>query len=190
VATKVEIVVEERPRYREYQEMVAPLFGVELAHASESVEVEGDETVNDPGAVGAVATCTLVVAVLVPFAFVAVRVKTVVEVGFTEVDPMRVDVLKEPGLTVTEEAFVMFQESVLVPAEATTPGEAVNAVIEGVMPESVVADALVDDAEIFPTLSCASTYQKYVVEVARPESEYVRRVVVAMSGMVEVEIPR
>ena len=32
------------------------MFGVLLAHERERVEVEGDETVNDPGAVGAVAT--------------------------------------------------------------------------------------------------------------------------------------
>ena len=50
------------------------MFGVELAHARERVEVVGLPTVNDPGAVGAVATATDVVAVLVPFAFVAVRV--------------------------------------------------------------------------------------------------------------------
>jgi hypothetical protein len=54
--------------------MLAPLFGVELAHESERVEVVGLPTVNDPGAVGAVATVTEVVAVLVPFAFAAVIV--------------------------------------------------------------------------------------------------------------------
>ena len=54
--------------------MVAQLFGVELAHERASVEVVGLPTVNDPGAVGAVATLTLVVAVEVPFAFVAVKV--------------------------------------------------------------------------------------------------------------------
>jgi hypothetical protein len=52
--------------------MVAPLFGVELAQVSARVEVVGLPTVNDPGALGAVATATVVVAVLVPFAFVAV----------------------------------------------------------------------------------------------------------------------
>ena len=50
------------------------MFGVLLAQASESVEVVGVPTVKEPGAVGAVATWTEVVAVLVPFAFVAVIV--------------------------------------------------------------------------------------------------------------------
>ena len=50
------------------------MLGVELAHARERVLVVGEETVREPGAVGAVATWTLVVAVLVPFAFTAVRV--------------------------------------------------------------------------------------------------------------------
>ena len=50
------------------------MLGVLVAHARESVEVEGFETVKDVGAVGAVATFTLVVAVLVPLLFVAVMV--------------------------------------------------------------------------------------------------------------------
>jgi hypothetical protein len=54
--------------------MLAPLFGVLDAHARERVDVEGDETVKAPGDVGAVATCTEVVAVDVPIAFVAVSV--------------------------------------------------------------------------------------------------------------------
>jgi hypothetical protein len=54
--------------------MVAPLFGVELAQESDAVLVPIEETVREPGAVGGVATETVVVAVLVPFAFVAVRV--------------------------------------------------------------------------------------------------------------------
>ena len=54
--------------------MAAPLLGVELAHERERVEVVGLPTVKEPGAVGAVATETEVVAVVVPFAFVAVIV--------------------------------------------------------------------------------------------------------------------
>jgi len=50
------------------------LLGVLDVHDKERVEVEGDETVKDPGAVGGVATEMLVVAVVVPFAFVAVIV--------------------------------------------------------------------------------------------------------------------
>jgi hypothetical protein len=81
----------------------------------------------------------------------------VVEVGFTVNEPTSVLVLKLPGVMATDEAFVTLKESVLVPAEATTPGEALKLVMEGVMPESVVADALVEDAETLPTLSCAVT---------------------------------
>ena len=99
------------------------MFGVELAQARLSVEVVGLVTVSDPGAVGAVATCTLVVAVEVPFAFVAVRVKTVVEVGFTVVDPMSVEVEKPPGVMATELALETFQLKVDVPAERTSEGE-------------------------------------------------------------------
>ena len=51
--------------------MIAPLFGVLDAQESARVEVVGPLTVNDPGAAGAVATLTEVVAVNVPFAFVA-----------------------------------------------------------------------------------------------------------------------
>ena len=62
---------------------------------------------------------------LVPFAFVAVKVKTVVEVGFTIVDPMRVDVEKLlSGEMATELAFEIFQLKVEVPALATIEGEA------------------------------------------------------------------
>ena len=50
------------------------MFGVDDAQLSARVLVVGLPTLNDPGAVGAVATFTVVVAVLVPFAFVAVIV--------------------------------------------------------------------------------------------------------------------
>ena len=56
----------------------------------------------------------------------------IVEVGFTVVDPKSVLVLKLPGVIATELAFVMFQERVEVPFRATTPGDAVKAVMEGV----------------------------------------------------------
>jgi hypothetical protein len=55
----------------------------------------------------------------------------VVEVGFTVVDPMRVEVEKVPGVMATEPALLTFQERVDVPAEATTPGDAEKAVIAG-----------------------------------------------------------
>ena len=100
-------------------------------------------------------TATVVVAVLVPFALVAVTVYVMVEVGFTAVAPMRVEVLKEPGVMATEEAFAMFQERVEVPADATMPDEAVKEAMVGRMPESVVPDATEDEADILPTLSWA-----------------------------------
>jgi hypothetical protein len=49
------------------------------------------------------------------------------------------------------------QLKVEVPFKATTVGDAEKAVMEGVTPESVVAEALVEDAETLPTLSCAVT---------------------------------
>jgi hypothetical protein len=104
---------------------------VELVQERESVEVVGLPTEKDPGAVGAVATDTDVVAVVVPFAFVAVRVKIVVDVGFTANDPMRVLVLKPPGVIATDEALVIFHESVDVPAEATSVGDAEKEEIPG-----------------------------------------------------------
>lgn len=50
------------------------MFGVEEAQFNASVELEGLPTEKEPGAVGGVATCTVVVAVLVPLGFVAVIV--------------------------------------------------------------------------------------------------------------------
>ena len=52
--------------------MVAPLFGVELAHERDAVLAPSEETEKDPGAVGAVVTETVVVAVEVPAPLVAV----------------------------------------------------------------------------------------------------------------------
>jgi hypothetical protein len=94
-----------------------------------------------------------VVAILVPFAFVAVIVYIVVEVGFTDVDPMSVLVLNPPGVIATDEALVIFQESVDVPAEATMLGDELNDDTEGRLLDIVVPDETVDDAEVFPTLS-------------------------------------
>lgn len=54
--------------------MVAPLFGVLDAQLKARVEVVGLPTEKEPGVAGAVATDTEVVAVLVPFTFVAVIV--------------------------------------------------------------------------------------------------------------------
>jgi hypothetical protein len=81
----------------------------------------------------------------------------VVLVWFTVVDPMRIDVEKLPGVIAIEEAFVIFQESVLVPAKATIVGDAEKEEMEGKLPLVVVADALVEDAETLPTESFAVT---------------------------------
>ena len=106
------------------------MFGVELAHARDRVEVEGLPTVKLPGAVGAVATWILVVAVEVPFVFVAVRVK-MVEVesaGVVALVPVTVPIV---GLMESEVAPVTLQLKVEVPAEATTFGEPEKAVMDG-----------------------------------------------------------
>jgi hypothetical protein len=54
--------------------MVAPLFGVEVAQDKEALEAVVPVTLNEPGAVGAVATETVAVAVEVPLLLTAVRV--------------------------------------------------------------------------------------------------------------------
>jgi hypothetical protein len=99
------------------------LFGVLAVQESARVELVGLPTERLPGAVGAVATAMEVVAVLVPLLFVAVIVYILVLVGFTVSDPMRVLVLKPPGVIATDDALLIFQESDDAPAEATTVGE-------------------------------------------------------------------
>ena len=108
------------------------------------------------GAVGAVATLTEVVAVLVPFAFVAVRVKTVVapSAGVVVLVPVTVPT---PWSMESEVALLTVQLKVEVPFRATVAGEALKAVMEGVMPESVAPEATDEEAETFPTLSRAVT---------------------------------
>ena len=54
--------------------MVAPLLGVEEAQDKETVEAVVPVMLREPGAVGAVATETVVVAVEVPLLLTAVRV--------------------------------------------------------------------------------------------------------------------
>lgn len=62
-------------------------------------------------------TLIVVVAVAVPLALVAVNVYTVVEVGSTISDPTRVDVEKEPGMIVTDDAFETSHERIEEDAE-------------------------------------------------------------------------
>lgn len=71
-------------------------------------------------------TRTVVVAVLVPFAFVAVRVYVVVDVGFTVSNPMRVDVERLPGVMATDDAFETAQLKVEVPFVTMALGEAIK----------------------------------------------------------------
>jgi hypothetical protein len=81
----------------------------------------------------------------------------VVEVGFTVTEPIRVLVLTLPGVIATDDALVMFQERVLVPAEATTVGDAEKEEMVGVIPDCVVPAVLNDFTEMFPALSYEST---------------------------------
>ena len=98
-----------------YPARPGPPTSVDEAQVRVIVEVPVALATTEVGVEGGVASIvTLVVAVLVPFAFVAVKVYVVVEVGFTVVEPMRVLVLKLPGVMATEEAFETFQERVLV----------------------------------------------------------------------------
>jgi hypothetical protein len=55
----------------------------------------------------------------------------IVDVGFTVKELTRVEVENDPGVIATEDAFVMFQLSVLVPAEATIEEEAVKEEMAG-----------------------------------------------------------
>ena len=105
-------------------------MGVELAQARERVEVVGLPTVKVPGAVGAVATLTEVVAVLVPFAFVAVRVKRVVapSAGVVVLVPVTVPT---PWSMESEVALLTVQLKVEVPFRATVAGEAEKAEMAG-----------------------------------------------------------
>jgi len=113
-------------------------------------------TVRDWGDEGTVAIATEVVAVEVPFAFVAVRVYIVeVEsVGVVVEVPVTVPIV---GLIESDVAPLTLQESVEVPFKTTAGGDALNEEIEGTIPVSVVDDAILEDAETLPTLSCAVT---------------------------------
>ena len=88
----------------------------------ESVDVAQERSISvwDTG----VAVRPVGVVVLVPFAFVAVSVYVVVEVGFTIVEPESVLVEKLPGVIERDVAFATFQESVDDPDGATSVGDA------------------------------------------------------------------
>src|ERR1035441_1363903 len=133
--------------------MVAPLFGDEADQDREVVEAVVPVMLSDPGVVGAVATETVMVAVVVPLPFTAVKVYRVVveRAGVVVLLPVTVPIL---GLMDREVALATVQLSVEVPFRATTAGEAVNEEMVGEeRPLRVVPDAVVEEAELSPTLS-------------------------------------
>src|ERR1035441_6515052 len=135
--------------------MVAPLFGDEADQDREGVEAVVPVMLSDPGVVGAVATETVMVAVVVPLPFTAVKVYRVVveRAGVVVLLPVTVPIL---GLMDREVALATVQLSVEVPFRATTAGEAVNEEMVGEeRPLRVVPDAVVEEAELLPTLSLA-----------------------------------
>jgi hypothetical protein len=151
--------------------MVAPLFGVLDVQERAMVDVVGPVAVNDPGAVGAVATVTVVVAVLVPFAFAALIVYVVVEVGLTVIDPTSVEVESDPGVIVMEFALVIFHESVLVPAGATIVGDALKEEMTGDT-FSTFTVLLTVVVLLFPSVANAqSVVEPFEVEVVFHEME-------------------
>jgi len=136
-----------------YPEKPLPPVSVELDHEREILKAVDVVTVREPGIVGAVAsTDTDVVAVVVPFAFVAVKVKRVVvaRAGVVVLVPVTVPIV---GLMEREVALDAVQLRVLVPFNATSVGDAEKDEMEGRLLEIVVPDETVDDAEVFPTLS-------------------------------------
>jgi hypothetical protein len=95
------------------------------------------------GVEGGAATATVVWAVEVPFALVAVRVYVVVDVGFTVTEPEAVEVENEPGVMAIELAFVTFQERVDdAPDAAVEDGDAVKDEIFGGLPEAALKVAI------------------------------------------------
>src|ERR1035438_6768958 len=100
-------------------------------------------------------TVTVTLAVLVPFAFVAVRVKRV-EVARAPVTVLVPDTVPIVGLIESDVAPETVQPRVEVPFKATTVGAAVNREMVGRMPLTVVPEAMVDEAERLPPLSCAT----------------------------------
>src|ERR1035441_344402 len=114
--------------------MVAPLFGDEADQDREVVEAVVPVMLSDPGVVGAVATETVMVAVVVPLPFTAVKVYRVVveRAGVVVLLPVTVPIL---GLMDREVALATVQLSVEVPFRATTAGEAVNEEMVGRVPD-------------------------------------------------------
>ena len=65
-----------------------------------------------------------------------------VDVGVTVVEPTRVEVENDPGVIATDDAFVIFQESVEGTPEATREGDAVKEAIVGRGATVIVAVAV------------------------------------------------
>ena len=116
---------------------------------------------------GVPSTVTVVSAVEVPLVLEAKSVYTVVEVGFTRVLPMRVVVLKEPGVMDTEEAFVTDQESVEVTPGWMREEDAVKEETVGATADGVTLPEGDEEAEV-PTAFVAVTVKVYEVPFVRP----------------------
>lgn len=61
-----------------------------------------------------------------------------VDVGFTVVDPTRVELENDPGVIATDDAFVTLKERVEVPAEATIVADATKETMAGALPFKTV----------------------------------------------------
>ena len=77
----------------------------------------------------------------------------IVDVGFTVVDPIKVDVENPPGVIATEDALLMFHERVDVPADATMVGDAENDAMDGVEVFTVTVVVAIDVPKLFVMLN-------------------------------------
>ena len=103
-------------------------------------------------------TVIVVWAVLVPFPLdEAVRVYVVVEVGATFQEPMRVEVENPPGVILTEEALLTFQESVEVTLGSVYWGEEEKELIKGAFPEGVTLPEGEEEAPVPARLVAVTT---------------------------------
>jgi hypothetical protein len=116
-----------------------PPTSVDAPQLSEIDDPPSADAIKFAGTVGGVAsTWMLVIAVFVPFAFVAVRVYTVVEAGFIVVEPATSAVEKDPGVIVIDDALVTFHERVAGDPAAICEGEALNNEITGAPAAAII----------------------------------------------------
>ena len=155
-----------------YPPRPGPPLSVEDAHARDMVEVPVGVATSEEGVVGPEESMVIeVVAVEVPFGFVAERVYTMVLVGLTVVEPIRVEVERPPypvAVMATDEALLTFQERVDVPEERTTEGKEEKEEMAGVpgarswLSASNVATA----TSLFPPMVSVPPYATDAVLVA------------------------